>query len=341
MSKQNLRPLVFRWLWLFGLFWLFCPGKSFAATAVAVDTESGYASEVLSKVLAKWTPPALRGNYSVQVKVSLDGNGHVKNCEAIRPSSIEVFDQVACSAVYAAQPFGKTSYEAPLDIYLAFQLRENAPPSSNLGLSDADALRAEVVARTRVERDLAATMADATEQRARERAQAAARSRGQTLPEVQAAPVDKKPEFTPPKQQKPAPAPKGAEGKRLPANGEHAGPNPAAPAAQTKPVAGKTEPPLDSGQLLALRKEKYTKLLTRSLTRIIFLPKQLPQGSYSVLMKVVVDAKGKILDNAILKSSGNADADKAMLHCVKVARTVPAPPSGLDNSFQVPLTVSK
>ena len=338
MREQSFSFFPLRCLLLLLLVLLVWADKGSAAAAVAVDTEGGYASEVLAKVLSKWNPPALRGNYSVQIKVSLDGSGRVNACVPVRPSAIEAFDQVACSAVYKAQPFGKTSYEAPLDIYLAFQLRENVPPASTLRPSDADAMRAEVSARTRLERDLAANLADATEQRARERALAAARSRGQTLPEVHAAPVDKKADMSVPKEKKPALSAQGPRGQGLPSYGEYG----AARAPKTdKPQTPKTEQPQDLATRQALRREKYIKLLTQSLGRIIFLPKHLPAGNYAMLMQVVVDAKGRILDNSMLKSSGNAEADKAMLHCVKVARTVPAPPTGLDTVFQVPLTVTK
>ena len=339
MSEKTFSSFVLRCLLALLLSGIWADESS-AAAAVAVDTESGYASQVLAKVLSKWNPPALRGNYSVQIKVSLDGSGRVKECSPVQPSSLEAFDQVACSAVYAAQPFGKTSYEAPLDIFLAFQLRENAPPMSSLGPSDADAIRAEVSARSRVERDLAATIADATEQRARERALAAARSRGQTLPEMPAASVDKKTDMSLPKEKKPALAGRQPQEQRLPSYGEQV-PRSAQPTQPKTDKAQAAAEPQDQAQRQALRKEKYTKLLTSSLSRIIFLPKHLPAGNYSLLMQVVVDPKGRILENSLLKSSGNTEADKAMLHCVKVARTVPAPPSGLDNTFQVPLTVSK
>ncbi len=337
MCKQVFQQYGLVWFVLLGC--LLVSERSSAATAVAVDTDGGYASAVLAKVLNKWEPPALRGNYSVQIKVSLDGTGKVKNCVPVRPSSLEVFDQVACSAVYAAQPFGKTSYEAPLDVYLAFQLRENSPLSGNYGVSDADAMRAEVTARTRVERDLAANMADATEQRARERAMAAAKSQGKTLPEVHPAPVD------PPK------AKTSSQGKNstqvLPSYGEDVGDKRRQQKTQTGPakiesqMASAEPKTLDPAQRMALRRDKYTSLLSRSLTRIIRFPKKLPAGTYAVVMRVVVDAKGKILENAVIQSSGNAEADKAILQSVKVARTVPAPPAGLENSFLVPLTATK
>ncbi|MBO4369395.1 MAG: TonB family protein [Desulfovibrio sp.] len=166
--------------------------SSYAANAsssiVGIDDERGYTGRIVSKVVSKWEPPALRGNYTVQIKVSLDGEGRVKKCVPVERSSLEVFDQVACSAVYAAAPFGRTSYEAPLDVYLVFHLGEHDRKAMQ-ELSDADAVRAEARARAKAEREMARSAASATEQNARERAEACARSQGKELPKVSAAPV--------------------------------------------------------------------------------------------------------------------------------------------------------
>ena len=335
--------------------------------AGAIDTESGYAQGVLDKVMQKWSPPALRGSYSVRVKVSLDGSGRVTSCKAVRSSSIEVFDQVVCSAVHAAGPFGRTSYEAPLDLYLTFSLGAKEP-KKNEGVSDIDALRAEMNARSKAEREQAERSAGAVEDRARERALAAARSQGKDLPEIHAQPLaqhpknaqseTKKPE-QPGKKEKEVGQPKEVSqtapveerplrtGVRepvpprpLPTYGEYGGVRDAH-ADPSLLTSSSVSAPRDEKALIEARLKKYTALLERYLNRVLVLPPKVPSGEYSMIMKVGVASDGKITEVGVIRSSGDETADAAMLRSVKQSRSVPAPPKSIGNSFQVPLKAQK
>ena len=86
---------------------LSAPGARAAAMAAA-DASGGYAGKMLNKVVEIWAPPpALKGDFQVQVKVALDGTGHVQNCTPARPSGMEALDSSACGAVRQIGSFGK------------------------------------------------------------------------------------------------------------------------------------------------------------------------------------------------------------------------------------------
>ncbi len=83
--------------------------------------------------------------------------------------------------------------------------------------------------------------------------------------------------------------------------------------------------------------QKYTNLLSRYLTRIVHLPKKVPEGRYAAKVQVVLEPSGRIARASVLESSGNSDADAAIVKSVLVSKTVPAPPKSLGLTFAVPI----
>lgn len=160
------------------------------AALAAADQNDGYSGTVLDKVIAVWAPPpALKGDFEVRLLVSLDGQGRVLNCKAVKPSGMEALDSSACGAVRQVGVFGTPPYGMPLEVHLAFWTGVPKGKARPETLTSEEALRAEVRARTRAERAMGEEKAASVEERAKERAAAIALSAGQPLPEVEAAPV--------------------------------------------------------------------------------------------------------------------------------------------------------
>ena len=163
---------------------------AFGASIAAVDQNGGYSGKVLDKVIAIWAPPpALKGDFTVRLKVSLDGQGKVLDCRSVKASGMEALDSSACGAVRQAAPFGAPPYGMPLDVHLAFWTGTPKGKAQAETLSTEEALRAEVMARTKAEGLMGQQRASSVEERARERAEAIAKNAGQPLPDVKAAPV--------------------------------------------------------------------------------------------------------------------------------------------------------
>lgn len=138
---------------------------AFGASMAAADQNDGYSGKVLDKVLAVWTPPALKGEFSVRLKISLDGQGKVLSCGPVKASGMEALDASACGAVRQAAPFGTPPYGMPLDVHMAFWT--GAPKNK----AQAEAASSEASA----------------EERARQRAEAIAKSAGQPAQGAKAA----------------------------------------------------------------------------------------------------------------------------------------------------------
>lgn len=95
-------------------------GNAQAASVVAVSQNDGYSGHVMDKVLAVWAPPATRDEYQLRLCISLDGEGRVTECKAVRPSGLPALDASGCTAVREAAPFGTPPYGMPLDVYFSF-----------------------------------------------------------------------------------------------------------------------------------------------------------------------------------------------------------------------------
>lgn len=168
----------------------FTPAPVSGAALAAADQNGGYSGKVLDKVLAAWAPPpALKGEFEVRVRISLDGQGKVLDCKPTKTSGMEALDSSACGAVRQISGFGTPPYGMPLEVHLAFWTGMPKGKAPSRTLSSEEAMRAEVMARAKAEGVMGERQASSVEERARERAEAIARTSGQSLPEVQAAPV--------------------------------------------------------------------------------------------------------------------------------------------------------
>jgi len=162
---------------------------AFAASAASAD-QSTYAGNMLDKIVEIWAPPpALKSDFRVRLKVSINSRGQVEDCKPVKSSGLEAFDNSVCGAVRQIGSFGTPPYGAPTDIHLTFW---NGTPKGKPrpeALNSEEALRAEVKARSKAEAAQGDSRAEAAEDRARERAAAVAKAGGQDVPEVRPAPV--------------------------------------------------------------------------------------------------------------------------------------------------------
>lgn len=166
---------------------------AFAASAASAD-QSTYAGSMLDKIIEIWAPPpALKSDFRVRLKVSVNSRGQVEDCKPVKSSGLEAFDNSVCGAVRQIGSFGTPPYGAPIDIHLTFW---NGTPKGKPRpetLSTEEAMRAEVKAKSKAEAALGDTRAEAAEDRARERAEAVARAGGKDVPEVRPALVAPRP----------------------------------------------------------------------------------------------------------------------------------------------------
>lgn len=168
---------------------LSAPGARAAAMAAA-DASGGYAGKMLNKVVEIWAPPpALKGDFQVQIEVALDGTGHVQDCSPVRPSGMEALDSSACGAVRQIGNFGKTPHGKALEVHLSFWTGMPRGKVRPAPIDDVEAMRQEERARTKAEAAMSDSRAASAEERARERAEEAAKATGMDLPAVRPAPV--------------------------------------------------------------------------------------------------------------------------------------------------------
>lgn len=162
---------------------------AFAASAASAD-QSTYAGNMLDKIIEIWAPPpALKSDFRVRLKVSINSRGQVEDCKPVKSSGLEAFDSSVCGAVRQIGSFGTPPYGAPTDIHLTFWNGTPKGKTKPEALSSEEALRAEVKARSKAEAAMGDTRAEAAEERARERAEAVAKAGGKDVPEVRPAPV--------------------------------------------------------------------------------------------------------------------------------------------------------
>lgn len=158
---------------------------AFAAAMATADASGGYTGKMLDKIVDIWAPPpALKGDFQVQLKVGLDGQGHVLNCTPLRPSGMEALDSSACGAVRQIGSFGRTPYEKPLEVHLSFWTGTPKGKTRNQIPDDAESLRLEEQARVKAEAAMSDNMAAGAEERARQRAEEAAKATGRDLPAI-------------------------------------------------------------------------------------------------------------------------------------------------------------
>ena len=156
-----------------------------AAAMATADAAGGYAGKMLDKVVDIWAPPpALKGDFQVQLKVGVDGKGKVHSCTPLRPSGMEALDSSACGAVRQIDNFGKTPHEKPLEVHLSFWTGTPRGKARNQIPDDVESLRLEERARIKAEAAMSDNLAAGAEERARQRAEETAKATGKDLPGI-------------------------------------------------------------------------------------------------------------------------------------------------------------
>ncbi len=187
-SAQRTSLLYFscRLFQLFGILALSLTATgAWAAAMSSADASGGYAGKMLDKIVDIWAPPpALKGDFQVQLKVGIDGKGHVLSCTPVRPSGMEALDSSACGAVRQIGSFGRTPHEKPLEVHLSFWTGTPKGKTRNQIPDDAESLRLEERARVKAEAAMSDNMAAGAEERARQRAEEAAKATGKDLPDI-------------------------------------------------------------------------------------------------------------------------------------------------------------
>ena len=187
-SAQRTPHLCFsrRLLQLFGILTLSLTATvAWAAALATADASGGYAGKMLDKIVDIWAPPpALKGDFQVQLEVGVDGKGHVLRCTPVRASGMEALDSSACGAVRQIGSFGKTPHEKPLEVHLSFWTGTPKGKTRNQIPDDAESLRLEERARVKAEAAMSDNMAAGAEERARQRAEEAAKATGKDLPAI-------------------------------------------------------------------------------------------------------------------------------------------------------------
>ncbi|MFT4300121.1 MAG: TonB C-terminal domain-containing protein [Desulfovibrio sp.] len=158
---------------------------AWAAAMATADASGGYAGKMLDKIVDIWAPPpALKGDFQVQLKVGVDGKGKVQSCTPVRASGMEALDSSACGAVRQIDNFGKTPHEKPLEVHLSFWTGTPRGKARNQIPDDAESLRLEERARIKAEAAMSDNLAAGAEERARQRAEETAKATGKDMPGI-------------------------------------------------------------------------------------------------------------------------------------------------------------
>ncbi|WP_298029949.1 TonB family protein [uncultured Desulfovibrio sp.] len=334
---------------------------AFGTNIAAVDQNGGYSDKVLDKVIAIWAlPPNLKGDFTVRLKVSLDGQGKVLDCKPAKASGIEALDSSACGAVYQAAPFGTPPYGMPLDVHLAFWSGTPKSKAQAETLSTEEALRAEVMARTKAEGLMGQQRGSSVEERARERAEAIAKNAGQPLPDVKTAPVapltraKAVPGATKKNASKSSRSGLSTDSPATVSISSAKGKNAAlsAPAMQLVSGSGKTAAPATATSQPAeskptvmaqdqydARYRKYISTITQNLRNAMLIPAETAPGTYYATVRLNVDAAGAIKKSTLLQGSGDKLLDKFVLQGIRRAGSVTPSPSGLGNTLDITFTL--
>lgn len=331
---------------------LLLPAKpACAASIMAVGQDEGYSGKVMDKVVAKWNPPPqLKGQYKLKLRIGVDGEGNVLECKATKGSGLQALDVSACAAVRAGAPYGSPPYGMPSDLYLSFWTGELP---GQVRLSPASAERAPFVDTT------ALNMARDANERARAAAEAAAKSTGRSLDDLEkvkkkspkmdktrAAATSKKAEAS----GRTAPVAQSKAGKESPGlekvaeESETADQATAAPGKTARELAGaneKADMPAtpskakDPGLYENERYRKYISKISWELRKAMYVPKEAPPGTYIVTARVKCSKNGNILESSILEGSGNEYIDRYVLQGIKRAKRVPPPAPSFGDTFDL------
>lgn len=253
-----------------------------AASALAVSQNDGYSGHVMDKVLAVWAPPATSEDRQLRLCVSLDGEGRVIECKAVRPSGLPALDASGCAAVREAAPFGTPPYGMPLDVYFSFWT---------------------------------------------------GRPKGKSA----AAPAPTAPAAAPAPAPAAAPADSHAQAAALAAATATGAGTATAAAARpaTASSSARAQDKYDS------RFQKYISSVVWKLRNAMYIPAQTKPGTYHATAQVRLNSAGKILDESILKGSGDALLDKYVLQGIRRAGSVAPPPAGLGDTLDLTFTLTR
>ncbi|WP_165067101.1 TonB family protein [Desulfovibrio sp. ZJ200] len=286
---------------------VFTPDSASGAALAAADQNDGYSGKVLDKVLAVWAPPpALKGEFEVRVRISLDGQGKVLACTPTRTSGMDALDRSACGAVRQIAGFGTPPYGMPLDVHLAFWT--GTPRGKDSAARTAASAPRPGTAKNGVSDESAATAPIKASQK-KNAAQAVAAG-------------TKKPAES----QKPSPTGLTDEEMRLTLSAPE-------PAAQGRPVQPKAQDKYDP------RYRKYLSRVVWDLRNAMFIPAETAPGTYYATVRLLLEPTGAIKNATLLESSGDKRLDRFVLQGIRRANSVQPPPAGLGTTLELTFTL--
>ena len=86
----------------------------------SADATGGYSGKVLYKISRLWSPPTDTQNRRVSVRLRIDGNGVLQQCDPMTPSDLPEMNRAACAAAKEARDFGTPPYGMPIDVFVTF-----------------------------------------------------------------------------------------------------------------------------------------------------------------------------------------------------------------------------
>ncbi|MDE6735162.1 MAG: TonB C-terminal domain-containing protein, partial [Desulfovibrio sp.] len=89
------------------------------------------------------------------------------------------------------------------------------------------------------------------------------------------------------------------------------------------------------------RFQKYISTVVWKLRNSMYIPAQTKPGTYHATAQVRLNSAGKILDESILKGSGDALLDKYVLQGIRRAGSVAPPPAGLGDTLDLTFTLTR
>lgn len=84
------------------------------------DANGGYSGQVLALISRVWTPPPDTINRRVAVRLKIDGEGNLAQCDLMTRSDMPEMNKAACFAAKEAGNFGVPPYGMPIDVYVTF-----------------------------------------------------------------------------------------------------------------------------------------------------------------------------------------------------------------------------
>lgn len=103
---------------------LWCAPHAHAAeegnALAAADANGGYAGQVLALISRLWTPPPDTINRRVAVRLRIDSDGNLAQCELMTRSDMPEMNRAACAAAKEAGNFGVPPYGMPIEVYVTF-----------------------------------------------------------------------------------------------------------------------------------------------------------------------------------------------------------------------------